>query len=928
MENSQLLRKENSGYEEIYPLSFIQNIIDAETKEKLSDILIRYNHIYVPWQGDAERTRLSVPKLMRRKGLWISYDKEGTLYTEYFKLSTLDAMIDSYWESDDNWETVPNLEFVRNEASKLPDGIVTPEKLSPALQELIKQNNNITNLPDDEDLEEKCGVIKFKDRDYNPYISSGKGYKILRKNWVNGYNTLTQNMINKENTIYEIRYDFDLRGKEIIIPEGCILLFNGGSFDNGQLKINRYSNVIGRDSLLKINKIELYGNNKIYGVVVDGEWNNFGTYIYGSNVSIECCRFINNKYPDESVATSAIRIGTYYTIEDDNYSNINIINTIFDGCEPFDTVSQESKNSTVARMILIYNGFNINIESCKFKNLKGNYDSDMIQIHKRTLSDNTLPFFTATDQTGGTSPYKSIKYDYANSTIKNCIFYQRDYKSCIKIMGSGVDIINNTFMYDNNIYDISSRCFIRAYYCEDIIITNNNILLNGNNNVSYIFEINNAKNITVSGNKITGEQCNVSCIFFSAYNYKIFITNNTIICKTKSILYNEYNFDLYINNNNFTIYNDNIESNILFFQQSANHYTFPSIEHTHKISITNNMFDYIIKEDFSNQLNISFVYSSSINFINNDIFIKNVESAFNCSITTKQNFNSEINICNNHINKCHIIIETIPNSEKQIDTVNINGNNNITSAECLKTTAYFINKNKFTKSIKSYLNYIIRCIQVNECTINGNYFETDTIYTKLRIEKSTTKINLINNVCFGRFGIYLTDNGDYGGGIYIPSNIKVEPFDIGVEKDMNSLLSKFIIETGHEFYRKDLTNLYHFTSTEFVDEYGNIPYKKHGQFDEKPQNAGVGYPFLDRTNQKFIFKKYDTSNIWVDSDGAISGALRQGTFEQRPTTSSLIPIGFAYFCTDRQTSEGSTNGIMIYHKGADVWVDALGRVIS
>lgn len=37
---------------------------------------------------------------------------------------------------------------------------------------------------------------------------------------------------------------------------------------------------------------------------------------------------------------------------------------------------------------------------------------------------------------------------------------------------------------------------------------------------------------------------------------------------------------------------------------------------------------------------------------------------------------------------------------------------------------------------------------------------------------------------------------------------------------------------------------------------------------------------------------------------------------------------FTYFCTDKQTSEGSTNGIMIYHKGGNVWVTALGRVIS
>ena len=45
-------------------------------------------------------------------------------------------------------------------------------------------------------------------------------------------------MVNKENTIYEIRYDFDLGGAEISIPEGCVLDFQGGSFSNGTVNIN------------------------------------------------------------------------------------------------------------------------------------------------------------------------------------------------------------------------------------------------------------------------------------------------------------------------------------------------------------------------------------------------------------------------------------------------------------------------------------------------------------------------------------------------------------------------------------------------------------------------------------------------------------------------------------------------------------------
>lgn len=35
----------------------------------------------------------------------------------------------------------------------------------------------------------------------------------------------------------------------------------------------------------------------------------------------------------------------------------------------------------------------------------------------------------------------------------------------------------------------------------------------------------------------------------------------------------------------------------------------------------------------------------------------------------------------------------------------------------------------------------------------------------------------------------------------------------------------------------------------------------------------------------------------------------------------------SYFCTDKQTTEGSRNGIMIYYVGDDTWTDALGRYI-
>ena len=51
-------------------------------------------------------------------------------------------------------------------------------------------------------------------------------------------NILTEAMINKSDTIYEIKYDFDLDGGTINVPENCTLRFEGGSLNNGELNPN------------------------------------------------------------------------------------------------------------------------------------------------------------------------------------------------------------------------------------------------------------------------------------------------------------------------------------------------------------------------------------------------------------------------------------------------------------------------------------------------------------------------------------------------------------------------------------------------------------------------------------------------------------------------------------------------------------------
>ena len=115
-------------------------------------------------------------------------------------------------------------------------------------------------LPDEEDItitdKDSNGnsKLKFKDKKYDPSTFSGMGHKILRKNIVRRINDdgtidyinyLSANEFSDSNTIYEIKYDFDLNGKEIQLLENCTLYYNGGSLNNGTI-IYSNTNLIGQ----------------------------------------------------------------------------------------------------------------------------------------------------------------------------------------------------------------------------------------------------------------------------------------------------------------------------------------------------------------------------------------------------------------------------------------------------------------------------------------------------------------------------------------------------------------------------------------------------------------------------------------------------------------------------------------------------------
>ena len=194
----------------------------AKIPESLRSVGIKCSFINEAWQVETWEyqggTYLSVSS-------WIRSDISAVNEKIDNQKAEVDAAKDEAMSAIDNREQ----EVINNFNAQR----VTPEMLSEATKQLINSSGGgtINNLPDDEDITSTGGdtpVLKFKDRKPD----HGKGYVILRRN-----KTFAE-QVTQANTIYEIRYDFDLDGGTVSLPDNCVLNFNGGSIYNGVICFN------------------------------------------------------------------------------------------------------------------------------------------------------------------------------------------------------------------------------------------------------------------------------------------------------------------------------------------------------------------------------------------------------------------------------------------------------------------------------------------------------------------------------------------------------------------------------------------------------------------------------------------------------------------------------------------------------------------
>jgi len=277
-------------------------------------------------------------------------------------------------------------------------------------------------------------------------------------------NAFTQQMFQKqideetwediENTIYIIQYDYDLNGKTITIPEGCVLEFDGGSLNNGI--------IVGQNTTLsknvKICNISgTFNNDVIYtswfvGNPVDilNCISNSGNTLYvdkditldGSSISLDSLRIdgdgshaINN--PQKITLT-----GSLLSIKNILIDNVNMQGSGLDGV--FISVGGTSRNIEILLDNVCFNGG----KNCsRFLSRQGidNGESSSIVNAKISISNckihDVLEF--------------CIKYgDFCSAIIENNIFYNigstevDNYSQVCLQLGSGY---NGTFSSTNSV---------------------------------------------------------------------------------------------------------------------------------------------------------------------------------------------------------------------------------------------------------------------------------------------------------------------------------------------------------------------------------------------------------------------------------------------------------------------------------------------
>lgn len=451
---------------------------------------------------------------------------------------------------------------------------------------------------------------------------------------------------------------------------------------------------------------------------------------------------------------------------------------------------------------------------------------------------------------------------------------------------------NHCICIKDDCYNIAiNGCVIKEFVGDGIDLVDSGLEFNNKNPINI-----NINNCLIDNNGRQGISIE-SGINININNCKI--TNTGKIYNTKPSAgldiepYNEYAIVKNINIRNSTIINNQNEYDFLIFFRKEYIYDYDLNIIIENCNIGNIYCQYRnnLKILNSKVRNITTDYYNSIeinNTIANDILFKNGIDVK----TSKCNFNS---INQNNIN--NLLIDNCYGNQLLFESCN----------NCVIQNSKFESNLEYTckGAIKGTLNIINTEIINNN--INGkifNYLYSTSDDSKLKINKSIiTKNSNITEVLNGNIEIYNTIIDINNAKLKCSS--KIINFINNVIKGINNNVNNSFIDVPIVSSVVILNNIIKDGYNAFID----------GNLNNKSTLLYLGLTDIKITNYP--------NSLDITDIGKIN--IPYGIYSDKPLNSS---IGYSYFCTDKQTVEGATNGIIIYHKGNNVWVDALGRVVE
>lgn len=459
---------------------------------------------------------------------------------------------------------------------------------------------------DEEDITSDKGFAKFADRAYDPDKFSGKGYKILRKKIYKGKNILFQEDINEPNTIYEIRYDFDLNGQEITIPEGCVLQFEGGSLGNGAINFNntRIMNCVGQ--------IDMPISGTIFNNIVYLDW--FALDVFQEdNIPLE---YVSNK--NNKIVQSLI---------DGNY----LIYTTVKAVIPFSNYLQVNRKIAIIGNYLDNNNFNTkfyfpNSVGFLFQEYYSRvwFENILIESKGHCFYFNNIDSTSATYRTLTRSLFRNLQLnsydgDAFHSDLRQCNHYSNFFidikfnvsenKGCFYQMGNLQNNVINIADGGSALNTIVQGHSALYYFCNmSVNVTKSNMTYLYAKHLLYVdSEETGEINVNINGCNLEG--FSAPLIYSPTQNFRISLyMNNISVVLGKDFDERVYNSFLY----GRFVYIEGIPNTLTFNKTNGEKVTLPA--HIHQFGATefiNLSFDCYIYDDTSQSLNIYIGYSSN-----------------------------------------------------------------------------------------------------------------------------------------------------------------------------------------------------------------------------------------------------------------------------------------------------------------------------